>query len=277
MVVGHVFRGMIMRLGGVKLKIAVCQLEIVWEDKLKNIQTAEKYIQTAAGQMVDVIFFPEMSFTGFSMNILKTKENCYETLEIMKKFALKYNIFIGFGWVNDCGVKAENHYSIIDNGGNSILDYIKIHPFNYSSEGEYFCAGNTIPICEINGVRTAAFICYDLRFPEIFQYVSSKVELIVIPANWPESRYDHWRTLLKARAIENQVFIAGVNCVGWQQDTYYAGNSTVITPKGGRLIECNNTEGIFVVNINKEEVYNTRKNFPIKKDRRLDLYSGYYI
>ncbi|MEQ8156462.1 MAG: nitrilase-related carbon-nitrogen hydrolase, partial [Clostridiaceae bacterium] len=188
------------------MRAALCQMHIVWEDKIKNYEKAGYYIKEAVSKSAHIILFPEMSFTGFSMNIEKTKELKEETVGVMRKYAEEYGINIGFGWVKGNGVKAENHYTIINPKGEIILDYIKIHPFSYSGEHKFFISGNELKCCNVKGIGLSAFICYDLRFPEVFQAVSKNVSIIIVPANWPEKRREHWRCLLKARAIENQVY-----------------------------------------------------------------------
>jgi len=254
-----------------KLKVALCQMEIIWEDKIKNYEKANKYIKEAALESADIIFFPEMSFTGFSMNIEKTKEINGETIEFIKRNSIENNISIGFGWVKGNSDKAENHYSIINSKGDMILDYIKIHPFSYADEDKYFISGNEISHCEINGLGISIFICYDLRFPEIFQSISNKVSLIVIPANWPQERNEHWITLLKARAIENQVYILGINSVGKNNGLCYSGDSCIFDPLGNKLKELSNEEGIIFedISINIDKL---RADFPVKFDRKVNLY-----
>lgn len=253
------------------MKVAICQMDIIWENKRENYMKAADYIRSAAKQGVDIILFPEMSFTGFSMNISITKEKKYETVHFMKKESLKNKISIGFGWVKENGTKAENHYTIIDYDGNILLDYIKIHPFRYALEHEKFISGDSISTCLINGYRISTFICYDLRFPEIFQSVSNEVSAIIIPANWPKNRSEHWKCLLRARAIENQVYILGVNCVGEKNDIDYSGDSCIINPLGKIVEMLSNKEGLIIKDI-EDDVSIIRNEFPIKMDRKVEFY-----
>ncbi len=250
------------------MKIILAQTHIEWENKEENIAYAKKIIKENTDS--DIILFPEMSFTGFSMNTVVTKESG-STVELMKNVALKNNITIGFGWVKDCGDKCENHYTIVDKDGDVLSDYAKIHPFSYSGEDNYFCGGDSIVTFEMGGISFCTFICYDLRFPELFRVVADKVHAIIIPANWPAKRSEHWKTLLRARAIENQLYIFAINCVGDMGGQYYSGDSCIITPNGDIVELISDEEGIICYDFSDDvEVY--RNSFPVLKDRNPKVY-----
>ncbi len=255
------------------VKAAVCQQNIVFEDKYCNLRKIFYNIVLAKKKNADIIFFPEMSLTGFSMNIdLTSEKNCCNIDEI-KKLAVENNIYVGFGWVKSAGVKAENHYSVISSTGETAFDYVKIHPFSYAREDLFFIGGNDIKFFNISGIDFSAFICYDLRFPEVFQAASKKASVIVVAANWPMVRREHWECLLKARAIENQCYIIGVNCFGKQGDIYYSGNSSVFNPDGQLICCLEEKENLIVFEIeNNTEMY--RKKFPVKDDRKIELYKS---
>lgn len=253
------------------MKVALCQMEIVWENKENNFIKAEHYIELAAMQKGDVVFFPEMSLTGFSMNINKTGESDNCTIAKIKKLAKKYNIAVGIGWVRINEEKGENHYTIIDKNGLIVSDYIKLHPFSFADENKYFECGREIVSFQLGNMKCSDFICYDLRFPEIFQAVSSEAEVIIVPANWPQKRREHWMCLLKARAIENQVYVIGVNCVGIIGGVEYSGDSCVINPAGESIVQMSGQEGLVLCEI-KDDVKTYRSGFPVKNDRRV----GYY-
>lgn len=248
------------------MKIAICQLKIIWENKKKNMDKAIKFVKEACQQNVDIIFFPEMSLTGFSMNIKLTKEESNETVDIIKKLAVENGIAIGIGWVKGNEAKAENHYTVIDSGGNIASDYIKIHLFSYSGEDLYFEPGNKTVVFKINNIMMSTLICYDLRFPETFQEVSNIANFIIVAANWPDKRNKHWECLLKARAIENQVYIIGVNCFGRQQEQYYSGNSCIINPNGEVLGTLSDAEGSIIIEV-QDDVQQFRNAFPMKRKR----------
>lgn len=257
------------------MKIALYQMNIAWEDKENNYMRAEQEIRAAHERDVELFLMPEMSFTGFSMNTDITKERNDETIKRMADCARQYQMALGFGWVKDCGEKAENHYTIVDKSGEIISDYAKIHPFSLSGENLKFCGGEDVVTFEFSETVFSTFICYDLRFPEIFQAASKTADVIIVPANWPEKRSEHWKCLLQARAIENQVYILAINCVGNIGGWDYSGDSCVINPNGEVLAQLSGREGVLEYNL-VNDVQNFRSAFPLKNDRREDLYSKYF-
>lgn len=260
------------------MKIAIHQTKIVFEDKEKNYNTAKKAIQLASKYHVNFIVFPEMSFTGFSMNVNKVGEESQETIQYIKKIAVENRISIGFGWVKKIEeqnkVIGENHYSIINQNGQVISDYIKCHPFSYAQEDEYYLKGTQITYCEMNEFHVSSTICYDLRFPELYQAISKKSDLILVPANWPMSRRSQWITLLQARAIENQCYIIGANCCGEINGLTYSGDSCIIHPSG-KIIETTEDNDLLMADI-INDVVTIRSEFPVRKDRRETFYQNLY-
>ena len=246
------------------MRIALCQSAIKYEDKKFNIDAANESVKLASKCGDDMILFPEMSFTGFSMNTDKTKENNGETLAAMADIARKNNIAVGFGWVLDCKEKAKNMYTVLDKNGKILAEYAKIHPFSFAGEDRFFEGGKDICRFEYMGLKIGIAICYDLRFPYVF---SADCDLMLVPANWPKSRMDHWLALLKARAIENQFYIAGVNCTGVQTKTEYNGNSCVFDPNGEELVRLENSAGIIRADIDAKRVQSVRQAFPVRQDR----------
>lgn len=253
------------------ITIALYQMHIIWEDKEANYLQLESKLKELKDKKTELLLLPEMSFTGFSMNTDVTKESHMETVSKMAEYAKQYHIAIGFGWVKNCGEKSENHYSIISENGEVLSDYAKIHPFSYSGEDKKFQGGGRIEHFKLKGIPFSSFICYDLRFPEIFQIASKKAHVILVPANWPEKRREHWRCLLQARAIENQVYIIAVNCVGEIGGVDYSGDSCVIDPNGKILLKLSGKDGISEYEL-MDDVETFRQNFPVKNDRNEHLY-----
>ncbi len=248
------------------MKIALIQTQIAWEDKEKNIRSAQNAILNAADHGARLALFPEMSFTGFSMNTDKTAEKKRETAERMLELAKRYGIAIGFGWVRDAGKKCENCYSIVDKDGSVLSEYVKIHPFSYSGEDQKFVGGKNIVTFELDGVSFSTFICYDLRFPEAFRMAAKDVSAFLVPANWPAKRAEHWKTLLRARAVENQAYVFSINCYGTSGGQYYSGDSCVINPNGD-VLEClSDQEGMIFFDF-CDDVREYRKSFPTLRDR----------
>lgn len=253
-----------------KMKLVLYQMNIAWEDKERNYTLLENMLINY-DKRIDLLILPEMSFTGFSMNVEKTKECNSETIEKISDLAKKFHTAIGFGWVKDSGKKSENHYTVIDSKGKVIFDYVKIHPFSFSGENIKFQGGEEIKFFQFDNIIFSSFICYDLRFPEIFQIASKKAHVILVPANWPEKRREHWNCLLQARAIENQVYIIGVNCVGEIGGMTYSGDSCVINPNGEILLRLSEQEGMLEYDLS-DDVGSFRSAFQVKCDRRESLY-----
>lgn len=252
------------------MKIAICQTDIVYENKDINLKRAVKLIGEAAESKAALALFPEMSFTGFSMNTDMTQDNSYDTEEKMKELAKKYGINIGFGRVEKCddGLSL-NMYELVDKCGEIILAYAKRHPFSYGGEGTVFKGGNKIKTSVVEGIPVAVQICFDLRFPAGFWNVAGDTHLMIVPANWPDRRVEQFRALLRARAIENQYYIIGVNCVGQQGKATYNGQSVVYNPKGEELLSCGDSEGIYFFDF-EDDVSRVREKFPVINDRRDD-------
>lgn len=255
------------------MKAAICQLDIKFECKTENMLSAEKMIKEAAEKKADVIFFPEMTLTGFSMNISLIGEENHETETFMRKKAEQYNIAVGFGWVKKTNGLGENHYTVLNSKGEVLADYIKIHPFSYGNEDKYYKAGERIVSFELHGKRIGVFICYDLRFPEVFQIASKESEVIVVAANWPEKRISHWNKLIEARAIENQCWIIGVNCFGNQNGIHYNGSSRAVNPQGDTVVSIEDKQGLLFCDID-DSAKKIRESFPLKKDRRISFYKS---
>lgn len=152
---------------------------------------------------------------------------------------------------------------------------MKIHPFSHSCEDQFFVKGVRPGSFVLNGIPFGVSICYDLRFPELYQQLSKEAHVILVPANWPVGRRSHWRTLLTARAIENQSYMIGINCYGRQGDLYYSGNSSVVTPNGEVLFDIEDKEELRIFELT-DDVPLYRKEFPTKADRRPDLYKEFY-
>jgi omega-amidase len=253
------------------MKLALAQLDVAWEDKSKNKETALSFIEEAAKQNVDMILFPEMALTGFSMNTEAIGETNNETLEFFKEIGSKFNILIGFGYVEGTS-NSKNKYAIVSPKGEELVEYTKIHLFSFGTETEFYQSGNEIKSFDAFGFNIVPLICYDLRFPEIFQIASKTASLITIGANWPIERREHWISLLKARAIENQCYIAGINRVGEGDGLHYSGDSMIVDPLGNIISSLYMDEGLIVANIYKENVTEIRESFRLKEDRRESLY-----
>lgn len=256
--------------------IGIVQMNIEWEDIYSNMNKMEEFIGEASEKKVELLLFPEMTLTGFTMDITKHIFSEEEIIRWISKIAVKNNISIGIGFGILIDKKGLNKYVIISHKGKVLCDYSKIHPFSYSGEDKKYYKGIDIVSANLGDIKITPFICYDLRFPEIFQIASKKSNLICVAANWPKEREKHWITLLIARAIENQCYIAGVNRIGKGNGIEYSGSSMIIDPEGNVLNSINSDEGIIISEISEDNVKNIRKMFTLKRDRRESLYRIYY-
>ena len=255
------------------MKIALIQLDIAWESKKANYERAKSFVKRASEEKCDVVVFPEMFNTGFSMNISAIAENDDgETNSVLSEIAKKYDIYLiaGFPVKEQDEEKGRNIAVVYDRRGIRIAAYTKIHPFSFSGEDKYYIAGNDTIIFNIDGIPCSIFICYDLRFPEVFRKVAQDVHAVFVIANWPASRKDHWETLLKARAIENQCFVIGVNRTGTDGNGItYPGASHIFDPLGNDILCGGEKEEFLTGNTNPAEVAEVRSRFPFLKDMRI--------
>lgn len=249
------------------LKIATIQSDLVWEDMAANLNRFEEKI-AAIPEPVDVVVLPEMFTTGFSMNTSFADNMDGVTTQWMQHMAQKHQLAV-------CGsvmIKAEdgNVYNrlIWMNIDGSFHTYDKHHLFSIGSENNHFKAGQQKVIISYKGFDILLLICYDLRFPVwIRRTPQQDYDAIVIVANWPEKRAEHWRALLKARAIENQSYVVAVNRVGMDgHQMNHKGDSCVITPTGLLTYEKSFDEEIALHTIDKELVNQYRKEFPVMAD-----------
>ncbi|MCH5211383.1 MAG: carbon-nitrogen family hydrolase [Oscillospiraceae bacterium] len=252
---------------------AIFQTDIKFEDKEYNLAHGTELIKRAAEHGVSICFFPEMSFTGFSMNISHTGESDDYTINRIKKAAVQNKISVGFGYTALKGGKAENHYAVVNSRGKLISDYIKIHSFAIGGEKDDFISGNELPNpFTIDKHNISTYICYDLRFPEIFRASADLSSVMTVAANWPKSRREHWLALLKARAIENQVYVIGINCCGRQGNICYSGDSMVINPFGDVIAAASSDHEEMIIADIAADTEKIRSRFPVLQSRKQKLY-----
>ena len=254
--------------------IATVSLNQIWEDKKANILLCTEYIKKASIENIDTIIFPEMTLTGFSTNISLTSEDDKKSDTVMqfKKLAKEFNIAIVFGVVIQNGSKALNRSVFIGKDGDILGKYNKIQPFSFSGEDKYFKAGNKLNIVKYDGFNIGLTICYDLRFPELYSALAKQCDIIINIANWPEKRVDHWNTLLKARAIENQLFIIGVNRTGKDGNGLSYQESSNIFNANGEVLEYNIFNDMKMYNIDKKFTQEFKDKFNTTNDRKIEFY-----
>lgn len=212
-----------------------------------------------------------MTLTGFTMNTTAMSEKLEdESLSFFSGLAAKNETNVIAGIIEQRGKNCFNTLIHCDAEGKLKKKYHKIHPFSYSGENKFYNRGEDLAVTKVNNWKIGLSICYDLRFPELFRlYAKKGVELIINIANWPDSRIEHWRALLKARAIENQCYVAGVNRVGKDAKLNYNGYSSIFDPMGKEIVSKKNKRIILTAEIDKNYVMEVRKKLPFLKDVRL--------
>lgn len=238
-----------------------------WENKGAN---KDKLIKLLSDNIIkdSVLILPEMTLTGFTMKSNKFSEDLKgESFQFYSKIAAENNIHVIGGLIEKENGSFYNSLVHINTTGELITSYRKIHPFSYSSENKHYNRGNKTVITEINNWKVGLSICYDLRFPELFrQYAKQRVELIIVIANWPDTRIGQWKTLLCARAIENQCYVAAVNRVGDHLNIHYNGCSSVYDPMGNEIASLPDLEKVISADISKENVVQVRSKYPFLDD-----------
>jgi omega-amidase len=253
------------------MEILGLQTDIIWEDQAANFKKVRSLLEKANPQPGSLVVLPEMFATGFSMDVSHIRSG---TEEYMAATAREFGIYL-LGGVTTAAKdgKGKNEAVVFDPQGREMARYCKLHPFSFAGENRYFVPGDSVVTFEWAGMKAAVFICYDLRFPEAFRKAVRKgVELFIVIANWPESRELHWTTLLRARAIENQAFVVGVNRCGKDPKHIYSGQSLIIDPRGQILAEAGKNEGFLQADLDPENVRTYRREFPALQDLRPEFF-----
>lgn len=258
------------------MKLCAVQMNIEWENKAANLAKCTAFAQKAASEGAKLIVFPELTLTGFSMNRDIAESMDGNTVRNLRVLSDKLGAAIGFGFACRTGEVITNRFCIA-NEGRVAAYYDKIHPFSYGGECSTYTGGNKLSTVELFGETIGLTVCYDLRFPEIYQELSGTCSLIINIANWPEKRSNHWKTLLKARSVECQSYIAGCNRCGTGNGLEYSGDSAVYSPSGELAASAEPfAEQLIYAEINSTVCRDIRDGFPVKTDRRTDLYRDFY-
>lgn len=253
------------------LKFTLIQANLFWEDRKANLKMFEEKINAhASGSQVVVL--PEMFSTGFSMKpemLAETMEG--PTVSWMKEMATgKKLILTGSLIVEENGQYYNRLIWMLPNG--NLGHYDKRHLFAFAKENNHYAAGHQRLIASVNGWKINLMVCYDLRFPvwarqQFDEEKNFEYDVLIYVANWPERRNTAWKTLLQARAIENQCYVIGVNRVGDDGNgIYHSGDSMVIDPLGNILYQKAHEEDVFTISLEKELLDEVRQKFPFWKD-----------
>ena len=252
------------------LSITTIQTQLLWEEKSANLRLLEQKI-SGITEKTEIVVLPEMFSTGFSMRpelLAETMEG--DTVKWMSRVSADNGVIITGSIIIEDGGKYFNRLIwMLPNGKYGYYD--KRHLFAYGEEDKHYTAGDKRLIASVKGWTINLQVCYDLRFPVWARQQSSggspEYDVLIYVANWPERRSHAWKTLLCARAIENQCYVIGVNRVGNDgNNVYHSGNSLVIDPLGQVLYHMADAEDVFTVLLMKEKLDETRSKFPFWKD-----------
>jgi omega-amidase len=248
------------------MKVSIIQPDLAWENKSRNFSNLDKLILPLYNK-TDIVVLPEMFNTGFSMKPEQLSESPEaETFNWMSDIAQKGN----FGICGSYMVKDNKHFLnrwTFVTPEQGCWYYDKRHLFSMAGEDKLFSQGKTRLIFSFRGIRVSPYICYDLRFP-VWSRNQNDYDLIIYAANWPEVRISVWNTLLKARAIENQCYVAGSNRIGIDGNGIkYCGDSMIVGPRGEIIASANvNEESCITGEISLTELSDFRKKFPVAND-----------
>ena len=259
------------------MRIALVSLNQKWEDKPANLKRCRDILERTAAQGCNLVVFPEMTLTGYSLNSDVTAEiiTQSDTMNAFAEMADKFFLDIVFG----CCLKQTNNsrvrnmlcHSVPMKGSRSV--YAKLHPFTYSGEEDFIEPGNDIGYVDLAEMTLGASICYDLRFPVLYSIIAPKCTGALCIANWPASRISHWKSLLVARAIENQMFMIGVNRVGSDPNGLTYVKSSMLVAPDGQIIDPFYSGAEFdSYNIDPSLTKKYRTEFPTLRDADFERY-----
>jgi predicted amidohydrolase len=254
--------------------IACCQFDVAWEEKPANYRTVTDMVRAAGLPAGSLLVLPEMFATGFTMNAAKVEEPPEgPTFEFLASMARNHKLFVVAGVVQTGpDGRPRNEALAISPEGQLLARYAKMHPFAYGGERDHYAAGDEIVRFDWQGLRVAPFICYDLRFPELYRHAAKLgTDLFLTIASWPAPRTPHWTALLQARAIENQAFVLGNNRCGTDPKLSYDGRSLIVDYAGNVLADAGGEPGVISAELDVEAMRAWRQKLPFLADMRADL------
>lgn len=259
-----------------KWKIACIQFDIAFGNPEANKEKICELIKEASKENPDIIVLPELWSTGYDLERLDkiADAGAFVTTKLLKSIAKEQNVHIVGGSIAKKTNKGiYNTMLTVDKNGQVVGEYSKLHLFRLMDEHLFLQPGKTDGLFELDGETCAGLICYDIRFPEwIRTHTTKNAKAIFIVAEWPLARVDHWRTLLIARAIENQCYVIACNRSGADPKNVFAGHSMIIDPWGDILAEAGEEASTITATIDLTKVDEVRKRIPIFEDRRPQYY-----
>ena len=248
------------------MRVAAVQFDIAWEDKPANHAIVEKVLDDAAVQPGTFVLLPELGDTGFSLNVEAIVDE--RSLTWARDLARRRRIFLQHGFPErGPDGKGRNCAAIIGPDGSLLGRYHKVHPFSFGRESQHYSGGDWLLLRRCGEAIVCPLICYDLRFPELWRHAAlAGAEVFSIGASWPAPRQQHWRSLLIARAIENQAYVVAVNRIGNDPHLAYSGGGIILSPKGEVLAEADTAPTVLQADLDLPALRSWRGEFPALSD-----------
>ncbi len=259
------------------MKIGCIQLNVGFGKVEENFERAEKFIREAASRGAEIVVLPEMWNTGYALEKLSelADSNGERTKAFLQGLATELGIHIVGGSVaTERDGKFYNTMYVYNRDGDLVSEYSKVHLFRLMNEEKFLEAGNDLNRFALGDIEAGGVICYDIRFPEWLRaHALAGANVLFVSAQWPTPRIDHWKTLLQARAIENQCFVIAVNRISRKVENFN-GQSMIIEPWGEVLWTGAEDEELAIIDVDFSKVEEVRSRIPVYDDRRPGLYAG---
>ncbi len=256
--------------------VSLGQMDVVFGDPIANFETVRRMAAEAARRGSQMVVFPELWSTGYDLSNAARYATDLKggVFTRISELAASEKIYvIGSNLSLPGEGKFGNTLTVFSPQGELLADYSKIHLFRLMDEHHYLTAGEKPVLLELPFGKAGLAICYDLRFPELFRgYALAGADLVILPAEWPHPRLAHWQTLVRARAIENQMFMLACNRVGRDPGNEFFGHSMVVNPWGEILAEAGEGEELVTVRVDQAQIQEARRKIPILQDRRPEVY-----
>jgi len=259
------------------LTIALAQMTVTRGEPHVNLGAASFAIRDAAERGAELVLLPELWSTGYDLARCNAHARITRTevLPALGALARELGVFVaGSVLIDDGDERVFNSMLVIGPAGVIVSRYDKVHLFGLMAEDHYLTPGCELSTLSLPTWEVGLAICYDLRFPELFlSYAMAGASLVLIPAEWPAVRHEHWRTLVRARAIENGYFVAACNCAGTSGPTLFGGHSMLVDPWGMVVCEGGQDDTLLIATIDGARVRAARNTIPALADRRPDVYA----
>ena len=256
-----------------ELVLTIAQMAAAANEPERNLETATRAVAEGARRGSHLVVLPELWTTGVALRDAAAQRTParLDARAAMREMARTHRVAVAGSAMLEDGDRFYNVLVLVDANGNLLAEYRKLYLFTPMDEHRYVAPGDEAVVAQAPWGPTGLAVCYDLRFPELFRRLTAQgAKIMLLPAEWPHPRLEHWKILTRARAIENQCFFIAANAVGSQGRYTFCGHSAVIDPWGEVVAEADEGEGLLTVTINCGDVERVRERFPALKDRRPD-------